>query len=420
MPRICYVPPVKFRKWKVEVIAQANAILEEYKEQGFILTLRQLYYKFVARDLFPDEWKDPKTGSKNNQKSYDKLGVVISDARLAGLIDWNAIEDRTRALNGNSHWDSPESAIRSAAYWFLRDKWKTQPVRVEVWVEKDAMKGIVGSVANDLDINYFSCRGYTSQSEMWVAAQRLLRYVNNGQKVLLLHLGDHDPSGVDMSRDIEDRLALFMGKKFLHLEFRRIALNMDQVRKYDPPSSPAKITDSRCGPYIELYGEESWELDALEPAVIKQLIESEVFAVRDEELWTAALAQEKAEKDNMETTSERWADVGRFLKFDEPAAAGEYAEWALEIANGYIDRFGNSEFFPPTKDEVITIASALEYMADNGAGVSDSEFREDVINGYSRSIYSRMEGFFKLENALELIRRRWDSLGDEDEETDED
>ena len=257
------------------IISKANAIIDEYERQGFDLTLRQLYYQFVSRDLIP-----------NRDTEYKRLGSIINDARLAGLIDWNAITDRTRNLRSLSHWRNPGDIIFSAARSYRIDKWAMQDYRVEVWIEKDALVGVIAGVCDDLDIPYFSCRGYTSQSEMWVAGQRLLKYIKDGQTPLVLHFGDHDPSGKDMTRDIIDRLTLFSNSA---IELQRIALNMDQVEQYNPPPNPAKITDSRASAYIAEYGDESWELDALETTVIADLIRDAVGVVMDQDAWETAV-----------------------------------------------------------------------------------------------------------------------------------
>ena len=148
----------------------------------------------------------PATYIPNKDSEYKKLGDTVADGRLMGLIDWNAIVDRTRNLHKNSHWDSPADIISSAASSFAYDKWSEQPYRIEAWVEKQALDGLLESACEPLDVPYFSCRGYASISEIWSAAMRLKSWKKAGQKILILHLGDHDPSGIDMSRDIVDRL----------------------------------------------------------------------------------------------------------------------------------------------------------------------------------------------------------------------
>lgn len=297
MPKICYIEK-KFSADTLEVIEKVNEIIVEYSAQGFDLTLRQLYYQFVSRDLIA-----------NKDTEYKRLGSIVNDARLAGMIDWNAITDRTRNLESNSHWRNPADIIVSAASGYSIDKWAEQPYRIEVWIEKDALKGVIEGVCRELDVPFFSCRGYTSQSEMWAAAMRLKKHARTGQQPLILHLGDHDPSGKDMTRDIFDRIKLFMGGT----ELKRLALNMDQVEQYNPPPNPAKITDSRATKYIEEFGDESWELDALEPTVIAALIRGAVESVRDDELWNAAVEEEETDRKLLQRASMQWKGVEGYL-----------------------------------------------------------------------------------------------------------
>jgi hypothetical protein len=285
MTKICYIPK-KFSVERIGRIATINEILEDYAAQGFDLTLRQLYYQFVSRGLIA-----------NKDTEYKNLGSLVNDARLAGLIDWNHITDRTRNVRQNSHWNDPSEIVRTCADQFQIEKWKEQPKYVEVWVEKDALVGVLQVACEPLDVPYFSCRGYTSQSEMWVAAMRLLKQHKSGHELYVVHLGDHDPSGIDMTRDINDRLNLFLEHHCGHsVEINRVALNMDQIRQYDPPPNPAKLTDSRGSAYVQKYGDESWELDALEPTVITELIMRTVEEVRYQNLWDEAIKQEEEYK----------------------------------------------------------------------------------------------------------------------------
>ena len=299
MPKIAYVQDRMFKDSSLALIEQANTIIEEYLADDLMLTLRQLYYQFVARDLIP-----------NQQKEYKRLGHIISEARLAGLVDWLAIEDRTRNLQSLSHWTNPGSIIDSAAYGYRLDHWKTQPYQVEVWIEKEALAGVITRPSQQLDIPYFSCRGYVSQSEMWAAAQRLQRYINMGKNVVILHLGDHDPSGLDMTRDIIDRLELFLNApNGATWTVNRIALNMDQVRKYEPPPNPAKTTDSRHGEYVRRFGRDSWELDALEPRVLRALVEAHTKALIDDDAWNTTVEEQEKDRELLRKVARHWDRV---------------------------------------------------------------------------------------------------------------
>lgn len=279
MPKITYLEK-RFTKKNQALIEKANEIIREYQAQGFTLTLRQLYYQFVARDLIP-----------NNMKSYKSLGGVINNGRLAGLIDWNAIEDRTRQLRERNTWGEPSQIVQACADQFAVNPWLDQEYWPEVWIEKDALIGVIEEVCRDLFVPYFACRGYVSQSEQWRAGQRWLHHRKAGRKVIVFHLGDHDPSGIDMTRDNDERGNMFSANG---VEFRRLALNMDQVEQYDPPPNPAKMTDARFEGYVEQFGDSCWELDALEPAVISQLIRTNVEELIDDGPWEASEARSEA------------------------------------------------------------------------------------------------------------------------------
>ena len=296
MPKIQY-KSINFRQSSLDLIRLVNEVIEEYSVQGYELTLRQAYYQLVARGYIP-----------NNEKSYKNIGNLINDGRLAGLIDWYSITDRTRNLRRNSHWDNPADVIASAKYSYLLDKWEGQPNYVEVWVEKDALVDVVGQACRPLDVPYFSCRGYTSQSEMWAAAQRFIRQEDREQR-LIIHLGDHDPSGIDMTRDIQERLEMFGADVYV----KRVALTMEQIEFYTPPPNPAKITDSRCEKYIAEFGNESWELDALEPKVITDLIRDEVTVYRDDDIYREVSRKENREKTELQMLCDNYTDAIRFL-----------------------------------------------------------------------------------------------------------
>jgi len=289
---ICYQPK-RFAQKTLELIATANTIISDYLSQGYMLTLRQLYYQLVARDIIP-----------NTQKEYKRVGSVFNDARLAGMMDWSAIEDRTRNLQTRASWDSPSDILEASASQFRLPIWNSQPCYVECWIEKEALAGVFQSACHDQRVPFFSCRGYTSQSEMHSAAQRLKRKSRAGKQVVIIHFGDHDPSGIDMTRDIAERLNLFGAK----LDVKRLALNMDQVEQYEPPPNPAKTTDSRYDGYIQSYGDESWELDALEPSVLSDLVQSHVQQLIDEDAWQDIIDQEEEAKQRLQEIADSWDD----------------------------------------------------------------------------------------------------------------
>lgn len=290
----------KFSAASLDVVRHANKIIKEYQDQGFVLTLRQLYYQFVSRDLIA-----------NKQTEYKRLGSIINDARLAGLIDWDAIEDRTRNVKRPPVWGSPEEIIEAVAEQYKEDVWADQKYRPEVWIEKDALTGVIEPVCDRYRVPYFACRGYSSQSEQYRAGKRFARCRKAGQVPVVFHLGDHDPSGVDMTRDNADRLAMFARND---VKVERLALNMPQIEQYDPPPNPAKETDSRATAYIELYGDSSWELDALDPTVIDKLIADNLDKLINKKKWDESIAAEEERKSQLGAVKASWSQVVSFLE----------------------------------------------------------------------------------------------------------
>jgi len=292
MPKRQY-KDINFQSKSLDLIQLVNSVIEEYDAQGYELTLRQVYYQLVARGYIP-----------NNERSYKNLGNLINDGRLAGLIDWYSIVDRTRNIRRNPSWENPQEVMETAKYLYHLDRWANQPNYVEVWVEKDALIGIVNQACKPLDVPHFSCRGYTSQSEMWSAAQRFLNQ-RHRESCTIIHLGDHDPSGIDMTRDIQERLEMFGAV----VDVKRVALTMPQIEYHNPPPNPTKLTDARAKGYISLYGHECWELDALEPKLITSLIQNEVTALMDEDLFREVEEQEKAEKTDIQFIGDNYYTI---------------------------------------------------------------------------------------------------------------
>lgn len=281
------------------LINQAEVIIGEYRRQGYVLTLRQLYYQFVSRDIIP-----------NTERSYKNLGNLLTKARMAGYISWYSIEDRGREFICPWFREDAKELIDDLPANIRFDRWARQENYVEVWVEKEALSNVVAKACKSTFTPYLACKGYLSASEAWRAGQRLRMAARDGKDVHIIHLGDHDPSGIDMTRDNDDRLSLFSGG---YVNVHRIALNMDQVDQYGPPPNFAKLSDTRAADYIEKYGSDSWELDALEPSVIQDLIEVKVGELIDYDTWYSTDEEEGEVKDLLTSLSDRWDDVVEFL-----------------------------------------------------------------------------------------------------------
>lgn len=246
-----------FRPDSLKLIEACGGIIDEYLNQDLRLTLRQLYYQLVTKNIIP-----------NKERAYKNLSNLVSDARLAGMLDWDAIEDRIRVPAIPSEWNSIQDIVDSALYSYRLPRWKTQPEYIELWVEKDALAGVLRPLADKYHVPLMVNRGYSSQSAMYEASKRFLRRQEEGKILRLIYLGDFDPSGEDMVRDITERMGMFG----IALTVNKIALTMPQIKKYNPPPNPAKLEDPRSQGFIAEHGASSWEVDAIEPRELGKII----------------------------------------------------------------------------------------------------------------------------------------------------
>ena len=274
----------KLSKSNSILLTTINDILEEYKNDGYVLTLRQLYYQLVSKDIIP-----------NNDKEYAKLSNILKKGRMCGIVDWAAIEDRVRVPKIPYYVDGIDDAINDTIRQYRLDRMKGQPRKVEIWVEKDALSNVLYRVSSKYHIRLMVNRGYSSVSAMYDAFKRM----NNND--VILYFGDHDPSGMDMIRDVRERLNEFG----LQIDVKPVALNMDQINEFNPPPNPAKITDPRAKWYIAKYGPTSWELDALPPKELIRLTENAVQSIIDIDMYNDMLNEERSQINKLESL--RWS-----------------------------------------------------------------------------------------------------------------
>jgi hypothetical protein len=290
---------INFRGKSKAKLIKIQELLDDYAADGIKVTLRQLYYRLVAAAMIP-----------NDAGEYKRLSELINNAKYAGIIDWSAIVDLTRGLRGWYGSGSPADAIRSAALGYSIDLWGDQPTYVEVLVEKQALESVVEWICADVKVPFLACKGYTSGTTLYQAAQRYARIEQEGKEVHVIHIGDLDPSGWDMTRDIRERVTEFAGGVNLH----RLALNMEQVEEFKPPPSPVKIKDSRHRSYIRMFGSSCWEADAMEPRLLKQLLTAEVLRHRDEDIWKASLARQEAERARILPFHTHFRELERYIQ----------------------------------------------------------------------------------------------------------
>lgn len=282
MARIRY-RDIEFRDEATKRIAQMNTILSQYKQR---VSVRQIYYRLVAAGLIP-----------NTQKEYAAVQDLLTRARYAGLVDWDAIEDRNREPEERRDWPSPRDLVAEAAQSFRLDRWKGQPFYCEIWVEKAALAGVLWPIADDYHVTLMVNRGYSSASAMKESADRIrARCLPRcpHERPVILYVGDHDPSGEDMVRDVRERLIEFGVPDWL--DVRKVALTMAQVEEYNPPPNPAKMSDARAAAYVEKHGESSWEVDAIPPDALNVIVRRTINSYVDKAKMDAVITRENVLK----------------------------------------------------------------------------------------------------------------------------
>lgn len=255
---------------RVSLVSAVQGIIAQYPDMR--LTLRQIYYRLVAAQIFP-----------NVLSSYKWLSTVLVDARKDGQIAYSSIEDRTRP-HVDGHGTERSAAEQFNRYWnyvtnldrnYTMPKWWHQPKRVQVWLEKQALSALFRQVTDAQGVDLEVCRGYPSLTFLWEAAENSTG-LPDGQEIEILYFGDFDPSGEDIERYVGESLRSDFG---IDVNVTRVAITRSQIDQYQIPPAPAKTTDSRYGSFVAEHGV-AWqvELDAIEPRVLQGLVRDAVRA----------------------------------------------------------------------------------------------------------------------------------------------
>lgn len=280
----------EFKDHQMEMIRWADAKLIEYQRGGYTVTLRQLFYAAVSVNLLD-----------NTQAEYGKLGDLIADARMAGWLDWDAIVDRGRFTRQTETWKNNHEIMKDIIETFKINKWESQPNHVEVMIEKQALEGVVAPICQKLEVPFTANKGYVSATVAYDTGKRLQERRRAGKTCYVVYGGDHDPSGLDMGRDLKERLELFSDGT---VHIIRVALNRDQVEKYHLPRNPAKSKDPRFPQYQAIHGDHSWEMDALPIEVLSNLFTDAVTKLRDNALWDRDLEIQESMRDQLQEVAE--------------------------------------------------------------------------------------------------------------------
>ena len=267
---------------------------KKYQEIDIKLTNRQLYYQLVAMDFIP-----------NAIEIYKRICTFATDCRYGGFMDWDALEDRGRISSKPSEWDNISGIIKTAIRAYRLPRWQDQDCYVEMFCEKQALESVLKPIAEKWHVRFGYNKGYSSAASMYELAKRIEKAIDDDQYAVILYFGDHDASGVDMVRDIKDRITEFLtkGKAPYNKEYISdmlivdpLALSMDQITEYNPPPNPAKITDPRAKKYIQQFGNVQWELDAIEPTIMQNIAEEGIIAYLERDKYERMVQREESDK----------------------------------------------------------------------------------------------------------------------------
>lgn len=267
---------VAFQRQTLELIETVNLVLGQYEGP---LTLRQVFYRLVAAQVVT-----------NSEKAYKRLSAVLTKARLAGAVDDTRIVDRLRQAHRVPCWADLSAFLQAARRSYRREKWAGQPCYLEVWCEKDAVAGVLQPITEAFEVTLYPCRGYNSYSALREAGQR---FRASGKPNVILYLGDFDPSGQDMARDIVDRLRRDFGAQ---VNLQLLALTSDQVEANQLPPAPAKRQDTRAAAFIAQHGDRAVELDALPPDVLQELVREGIGRYWDKSAFLAEVDQQERDQ----------------------------------------------------------------------------------------------------------------------------
>lgn len=279
-----------------ELIQRILVLVREYQEQNIIQTLRGYYY-----DLLPS--------IPNAIAVYKRIGKLVSDLRYAGLLDWSAMEDRARKVEIPLEFENLKERVDLAIHNFRLPRWSNQDKYIELVSEKDTMYSRLAPLTNKYHIPLCINRGYASSSVVYDLSKRLIENLEGGKEVVLLYVGDHDASGLDMIRDIEKRLTEFLedGREYIEPNFKivHVTLTKEQIKKYKLPPNPAKLSDTRAKAYIKEHGNISWEVDAMKPQIMREIVELEIQKHIDVDKYNAWIKREDKEKKALEVFADK-------------------------------------------------------------------------------------------------------------------
>jgi len=275
------------------LIDAATDILAEIQPAS----VRAVCYQLFNRKLIPDMGKN----------STARVSRILTQAREDGVISWDAIIDETRDVELLPSWDNPEQYMDVVVRSYRRDRWADQPHRLMVVSEKGTVGGTLRPIIHDYGVPFQVYHGFGSATALHDLATRSAQ---DTRRLILLYVGDHDPSGRYMSdRDVPDRIARYGGDVLIE----RVAVTAEQIAAYDLPTFTAaeKTKDARHAWFVTEHGQTCCELDALNPNVLRTMVERAIQRHLDQDAWSRADVTEHAEIASLTDFFQSWPGVGQ-------------------------------------------------------------------------------------------------------------
>jgi hypothetical protein len=233
----------------------------------------------------------------------NQVSRLLTDMREQGDMPWSWIVDENRTVERTPSWDDPADYSQAVKDSWRRDRWAQQDVRVEVWSEKGTIRGTLGPILREYGVGFRVMHGYTSATVVHDVA---LQSRQDRRPLIALYTGDFDPSGLHMSVvDLPGRLAEYRAHD---VTLRRIALTNEDVADPALPwfSADTKQTDTRYRWFVPRYGRRCWELDALDPNVLRARVEAAIREYIEWDAWERCAKAEAAERSTLGEFMDAW------------------------------------------------------------------------------------------------------------------
>ncbi len=267
------------RRGSADIQAIRDAIYVALAEDA-PMTVRQVFYRLVSTGVI----------AKSEGEYKSTVVRLLGEMRRAGEIPFSWIADTTRWMRKPTTYSSLENMLKRTAEAYRRSVWDNQEAYVEIWLEKDALAGVLYEATSVWDVPLMVTRGYPSLSYLHSAAEAIAA---QDKPTYLYYFGDYDPSGLDIPRKVECDLREFA--PYADIEFERVAVSPAQIASMNLPTRPTKRTDSRAKGFIG----ESVEVDAIPPKVLRDIVSDCITRHVDERSYEALLHAEKSERSSL-------------------------------------------------------------------------------------------------------------------------